>query len=113
MVRTLVLIVLISTIPLLFAESNTTMRTIQVGQMYKHYKGALYKVIAIAVDTEAGVIDDYAKITDAQRRVLYYAVENDTIIWDRPYEMFASSIVIDGREQWRFAEYNTVPDVQK
>ena len=81
-------------------------RTIQSGQIYKHYKGGLYKVIAIAVDTEAGVIDDYSKITNVQRRIIYYALENDAIVWDRPYEMFAESVSVDGNEQFRFTECN-------
>lgn len=85
------------------AMSNTR-REIKAGQVYKHYKGNLYKVVAIAVDTEAGLIDDYSKIDDSQRRVIYYALHDDTIIWDRPYKMFAEKIMVDGGEQWRFAE---------
>ncbi|MCL5875552.1 MAG: DUF1653 domain-containing protein [Candidatus Dependentiae bacterium] len=85
-------------------EMNRERREIKAGHMYKHYKGNLYKVIAIAVDTEAGVINDYSKIADSQRRVIYYALNDTTVIWDRPYEMFAEKILIDGVEQWRFAD---------
>ncbi len=89
----------------LSAAEQKEPRTIKVGQIYKHYKGNLYKVFAIAVDTEAGVIHDHEKITDSQRRVIYYALDNKDLLWDRPYEMFAEKIIIDDIEQPRFAEY--------
>lgn len=81
---------------------------IQVGGIYRHYKGKLYKVVAIAVDTELAWIDDPAQITDEQKRVIYHGIGeghalSTEIIWDRPYQMFAGEIEIDGVATKRFA----------
>jgi hypothetical protein len=80
---------------------------IKPGQVYKHYKGKLYKVLTVAVDTERTWIDDPAQITDKEKRVIYkgfgegHALSTD-IVWDRPYEMFAGTCEVDGKECKRF-----------
>lgn len=101
------LIFFLLTIILIKAES---MREIKVGQTYRHYKGKLYKVVAIAVDTEVKLIDYQEQISDAEKRVIYHAVGaghhlSHDILWDRSYEMFTSKIVWNGKEQYRFEEY--------
>lgn len=81
---------------------------IKPGQIYRHYKGKLYKVVAIAVDTESKWIDDPVQITSAEKRVIYHGFGDGhalstEIFWDRPYEMFAGTCEVDGKEQKRFA----------
>ena len=49
-----------------------------VGRTYRHFKGALYKVIAIATHSE----------TD-EKLVIY---TRDDKVWARPYDMFASKV---------------------
>jgi hypothetical protein len=74
-------------------------RIITVGSHYKHYSGKLYKVIAIAHDSE----------DPSLMRVIYQglydcATFGPNPIWDRPYTMFAENVVINGVEQPRFAD---------
>lgn len=70
---------------------------VRVGAVYKHYKGNLYQVIAVARDTENPEL----------RRVVYQGLYNDPVfgknpMWDRPYTMFAEHVVINGIKQKRF-----------
>jgi hypothetical protein len=80
---------------------------IKIGQVYRHYKGNLYKVIAIALDTESDIIDNPTQASDNAKRVIYYALDKPEIIWDRPYQMFAGNVTINGQEQKRFTVYSS------
>ena len=51
------------------------------GQIYKHFKGNLYKVLAVAVHTES-----------EEKLVVYQSVENPDRVFARPLEMFMSDI---------------------
>lgn len=51
------------------------------GQIYKHFKGNLYKILAVAVHTES-----------EERLVVYQSVENPERVFARPLEMFMSDI---------------------
>ena len=51
------------------------------GQMYKHFKGNLYKVLAVAVHTET-----------EEKLVVYQSVDNPDRVFARPLEMFMSDI---------------------
>ena len=51
------------------------------GQIYKHFKGNLYKVVAVAVHTES-----------EEKLVVYQSVENPDRVFARPLEMFMSDI---------------------
>lgn len=57
------------------------MRDVEVGAIYKHFKGHKVKVLAIARDTEN--TDSYAVI---------YEHLGDREIWYRPYDMFISEV---------------------
>lgn len=73
--------------------------TLTVGKIYKHYKDKLYKIIALAHDSE-----DPSLI-----RVVYQALYDcptfgPNAIWTRTYTMFTETIVINGKQQARFQE---------
>lgn len=79
--------------------AQETHREIKVGHTYRHYSGKKYKVITIARDSE----NPFAL------RVIYqalYACPTFGLdsIWDRPYEMFAQKVTINGIEQYRFED---------
>ena len=75
----------------------TLSRMIEIGKIYKHYSGKLYKVIAIAHDSEDPSV----------MRVIYQGLYDcptfgPNPVWDRPYSMFAEDVVINGVVQQRF-----------
>lgn len=64
-----------------------------VMKCYRHYKGGLYKCIAIAKDSETLL-----------PVVVYQALYGDRLIWVRDYQMFFGNVVVDGVEKKRFEE---------
>ena len=57
------------------------MREIRQGQFYRHFKGGLYQVMAIATHSET-----------KEKMVVYHALYGDYGIYVRPYDMFASEV---------------------
>ena len=81
------------------------MRKVEIGGIYKHFKGHIYQVIAVAYDTEKYTIDD----PNASRLVIYENLETKEV-WARPYSMFVSRVdrekYPDCKQTYRFEEYN-------
>lgn len=63
--------------------------------LYKHFKGNIYEVIALAKDHETLELLVIYKAT--------YQPEGDNL-WARPLRMFKGTVLIDGLEKKRFAK---------
>ncbi|SFG24479.1 DUF1653 domain-containing protein [Sporolactobacillus nakayamae] len=57
------------------------MRAIQVHTLYRHFKGKLYYVEAVAIDSET-----------EREMVVYRAMYGERKLWVRPKEMFLSAV---------------------
>ncbi len=64
---------------------------IKIGK-YKHFKGNMYEVVAIAKNSET-----------LEPMVIYRALYGDNELWVRPASMWNETVVRDGIEQKRFA----------
>ena len=64
------------------------MQEISVGKVYKHYKGNIYKIIALAKHSET-----------EEEMIVYQSVKNGDI-WVRPYSMWNE--VVDDKNTLRF-----------
>ena len=77
------------------------MREVKVNDIYKHFKGHTYKVIAIGYDSENYNEKDPLK----SRLVVYKNIENDEV-WVRPYDLFNSLVdkkkYPDIKQKYRF-----------
>ena len=73
-------------------------RVIEVGKIYKHFKGHVYKVIAIALDSE-----------DLSKKVVYKNII-DGKVWVRDYNIFNSLVDKEKypgiTQKYRFEEMN-------
>lgn len=63
-------------------ESDSKLvRQIEVGRVYRHFKGNNYLVLDIALHSETG-----------ERYIVYKALYGDCKTYVRPYDMFASEV---------------------
>lgn len=62
-------------------------REIKVGNIYKHFKGHVYKVIAIGHDSEK-----YSDDNPEEAKVVVYENVDTKEVWVRPYDMFNSKV---------------------
>ena len=60
------------------------MQKIEIGKTYKHYKGNLYKIIALAKHSES-----------LEEMIVYQAIEDDKT-WVRPASMWNEQVNDDG-----------------
>lgn len=57
------------------------MREVIVGQVYKHFKGKMYKVLNIGYSAD-----------NLEKMVIYQALYDDNKIWVRNYDVFNSYV---------------------
>lgn len=76
---------------------QSLIRIIHIGKCYKHYSGKLYRVLALARDSE-----DHAIMRVVYQGLYDCPTFGQNPIWVRPYTMFAEKLIIDGKEQYRF-----------
>ena len=78
-------------------------REIKVGSVYKHFKGHVYKVIAIGYDSEK-----YNDANPEEAKVVVYENVDTKEVWVRPYDMFNSKVdkekYPDIKQEYRFEE---------
>lgn len=73
------------------------MREVVVGQVYKHFKGKMYKVLNIGYSAD-----------NLEKMVIYQALYDDNKIWVRNYDEFNSYVDKDKypniTQKYRFEE---------
>jgi hypothetical protein len=76
------------------------MKILQIGAIYKHYKGNNYEVIGLARHSET--LEELVVY-----KALYESKEfGKDSLWVRSREMFLENIFIDGKEIERFEKIN-------
>lgn len=77
------------------------MREVRTGQIYRHFKGGLYQIIAVATHSETN-----------ERYVVYQALYGGMDVWVRPYDMIHRRSVHmkypDVQQKYRFELMNTL-----
>lgn len=63
---------------------------IEVGRIYRHYKGNIYKIIALARHSETG-----------ENMIVYQSVKNGDV-WVRPQYMWNEEVEVNGTKVLRF-----------
>lgn len=75
------------------------MREIKINTVYRHFKGDLYLVEGIAINSETG-----------EKLIIYRCLYGDYNLYARPYNMFASEVdhekYPDVKQKYRFEEAN-------
>jgi len=76
-------------------KEDNTMQKLQIGRVYRHFKGDYYLVEGLAHDSESGV-----------PCVIYRKLYGDGGLWVRPLEMFLSRVdrekYPEVRQEYRF-----------
>ncbi len=76
-------------------------REIRLGGLYRHFKGALYRVHHLAIDSEASK-------EGREENVVVYEGLPDRGFFVRPLSMFLETVERDGKVAPRFAEEEEV-----
>lgn len=79
------------------------MRKIEIGKIYRHFKGNLYVVVDIVFDSESNDQEELKKI------VIYKALYGECNRWAKPYDMFSSEVdhkkYPNVKQKYRFEEF--------
>jgi hypothetical protein len=70
------------------------MKKLEIGAIYKHYKGTKVKVLSEGLHSES-----------LEPMVVYMHLE-DGATWIRPKEMFLGNVIVDRKEVERFQKIN-------
>ena len=77
-------------------KGRSSMQQLQIGRVYRHFKGDYYLVEALAKDSESG-----------EPCVIYRKLYGDGGLWVRPLAMFLSKVdrekYPDAEQEYRFA----------
>ena len=77
------------------------MREVRTGKIYRHFKGSLYQIVAVATHSETN-----------EKYVVYQALYGDMQVWVRPYDMFVGEVdhvkYPDVHQKYRFELVNTI-----
>lgn len=74
--------------------------SVKVNDVYRHFKGNIYKVIAIARDCE-----------DLSEVVVYQNIDKGDI-WTRPLDNFTETVNRDGKAFKRFEKINSGEEIE-
>lgn len=66
-------------------------KTIKLNGVYQHYKGYMYKVLAVGRHSE-----------NLEEFVVYQALYGDEDVWVRPITLFLENVTIDAQPKPRF-----------
>ena len=68
------------------------MKTVKPNEIYRHYKGNVYRVLHLARHTET-----------MEEMVVYTPASGEGEVWARPLSMWHETVVVNGEEKPRFA----------
>jgi hypothetical protein len=68
------------------------------GQVFRHYKNPLYRILCIATHTETLI----PRTQTLQKLVVYASLTEPSKVWARPYDMFVGHETINGKIVQRF-----------
>lgn len=67
------------------------MKTVNPNEIYRHYKGNVYRVLHLAKHTET-----------MEDMVIYTPVSGEAYVWARPLSMWHETVTVNGAECARF-----------
>lgn len=73
-------------------ETSSALSDLPEPGLYRHYKGNLYEVLALARHSET-----------REHMVVYRALYREGGVWARPLVMFCETVLVDGKSVPRFA----------